>query len=142
MVTFISKRRFCRFGAGFEATAGSCNTPGFPFNIKDVLEFDARGYRYINLKRCISERLCQSSMIMLQSWRANCDVKILLYDTDPMCPDLREIANVAGYVVAYTCKGHIMLKQEREIICSSIKRCVICKQVEQLFTSMIFILLM
>ena len=63
-------------------------------------------------------------MIMTQSWRANNDVKILLYNTDPLCPDIREISNVAGYVVQYTCKGHPKLKQEREIICASIKRYV------------------
>ena len=63
-------------------------------------------------------------MAMVQSWRANCDVKLLLYESHPKCPDLKEIENVAGYVVAYTCKGHMTLKQERDIICSSIKRCV------------------
>ena len=54
-------------------------------------------------------------MNLLQSWRENCDVKILLYETHPMHPmhpDIREIQNVAGYVVQYTCKGHLMLRQE------------------------------
>ena len=60
-------------------------------------------------------------MIMLQSWRANCDVKILLYDTDPAYPDIREIENVSGYVVSYTCKGHLTVKQEKDIICESIR---------------------
>ena len=55
-------------------------------------------------------------MIACQSWRANCDVQIILYNTDPKFPDLREISNVARYVVSYTCKGHLMVGQEKDII--------------------------
>ena len=60
-------------------------------------------------------------MVQLQSWRENCDVKILLYETDPNCPNLAEISNVADYVVAYTCKGHQTIRQEKEIIARSIQ---------------------
>ena len=49
---------------------------------------------------------------MLQSWRANCDVQILLYDSNPKAPDISEISRVTDYVVAYSCKGNATLKEE------------------------------
>ena len=61
-------------------------------------------------------------MKVLQSWRANCDVKVLLYDTDPYHPDMKEISNVIDYIVAYTCKGHITLNKEQKLIVDMIKR--------------------
>ena len=121
---FRNQKRYCRVGAGHEETSGASDTPGFPFISDDAIEFDNRGFRLLKLKRSVSSRLNQSSMVMLQSWRGNCDVKILLYDTDPLCPDLREIENVSGYVVAYTCKGNITFNQETDILCSAIKRYV------------------
>jgi hypothetical protein len=43
---------------------------------------------------------------MLQSWRANCDIQIFLYQSDPNNPNLDEIAAVTDYIVSYTCKGN------------------------------------
>ena len=63
-------------------------------------------------------------MIMLQSWRANFDVKVLFYDTNPFFSDMKEIADVSSYVVQYTCKVHLTLNEEKNIIASSIKRYV------------------
>lgn len=51
---------------------------------------------------------------MLQSWRGNCDIQLLVYNCDPMFPDIGEIAKVTDYVVAYACKGNSTLKEERE----------------------------
>jgi hypothetical protein len=51
---------------------------------------------------------------MLQSWRANCDVQILIYNSDPKNPDLTDIARVTDYIVAYACKGNATMKEERE----------------------------
>ena len=60
-------------------------------------------------------------MDVLQSCRANCDVKILIYDTDPKNPDLQEISKVSDYIVAYTCKGHKSTFEEIESIAKAIK---------------------
>ena len=122
--TSQSHPRFCRMGAGIEECLGNCKTPGFDYVPNDIIEFDRRGFKSLKLKRTISKQFNQSSMVMLQSWRANCDIKILLYDTHPLYPDIREIANVSDYVVSYTCKGHLTLIQERDIICSAMKRYV------------------
>ena len=41
-------------------------------------------------------------------------MQILVYDCDPLKPDLSEIARVTDYVVAYSCKGNASIKEERE----------------------------
>ena len=117
-----NKPRYCHVGAGVEEVVGNGMTPGFELIKRDIIEFDIRGFKILKLQRTISKRLIQSSMITLQSWRGNNDVKVLIYDTHPMCPDMREIANVSNYVVAYTCKGHKTLEAERDIIVDSIKK--------------------
>ena len=60
-----------------------------------------------------NKRLTQSSAFLVQSWRANCDVQILLYETDPLHPDPSEIAKATDYIVAYACKGVETLQEER-----------------------------
>lgn len=59
-------------------------------------------------------RLNQTSTTMLQSWRANCDVQVLIYDSDPEFPDTYEIAKITDYVVSYSCKGGSTIKEEKE----------------------------
>ena len=76
---------------------------------------DKRNFNFLQLKRDNSIRFMQSSMSLLQSWRANCDIKILIYDTDPEFPDLTEISTVIDYIVSYTCKGHLNLFEEKDI---------------------------
>ena len=109
----IKTKRFCRSGSGNESSPGTYETDGFPLQQDDEIKFDARGYKVLNLKRTNSKRLVQSSMIMLHSWRANCDVKILIYDTDPKNPDLGEISKVRDYILSYTCKGHLTIDEEK-----------------------------
>jgi hypothetical protein len=53
-------------------------------------------------------RLLQTSLHCLQSWRANCDISILIYESDPKHPDASEIA------VSYACKGNETLAIERK----------------------------
>ena len=59
-------------------------------------------------------RLNQTSVAMLQGWRANCDVQLLVYRCNPKNPDPSEIAKVTDYVAAYSCKGNYSLKEERQ----------------------------
>ena len=51
---------------------------------------------------------------MLRSWRANCDVQILIYDSDPNSVDPMEVSRVTDYIVGYIGKGNSMLIEERE----------------------------
>ena len=68
------------------------------------------------MRRTKLVRLVQHSKYILKAWRANCDVKLLLYFSDPLSPDLREIEDVCRYVVAYTGKRHNTSQDEKEAI--------------------------
>ena len=76
---------------------------------------DLRGFNRLDVPRN-NVRTLQTSMIMLQSWRANCDIQFLLYESDPEQPDAADIARVTDYVVSYACKGSESLKQEKDQI--------------------------
>ena len=58
---------------------------------------------------------------MLQSWRANCDVQLLIYDCDPLQPSINDIARVTDYIVGYACKGNATTTEEKEQIKHMIK---------------------
>lgn len=102
-------------GCGTESTPHSNNTPGWPLQNTDTIEQDKRGFRKLCLRRN-HPKLLQTSLFCLQSWRANCDVSILIYDSDPSFPDVTEIANVTDYVVSYACKGNITHAIEKQQI--------------------------
>ena len=53
-------------------------------------------------------------MDLLQSWRGNCDIQILIYDSDPKNPNIAEIAAVTDYIVAYSCKGVTTFREETD----------------------------
>ena len=58
----------------------------------------------------------QTPMDLLQYWRANCDMQLLIYESDPRSPDPHDIAKVTDYIVAYTCKGNMTTQMESKII--------------------------
>lgn len=120
--TYRNSKRYCRVGAGDEKIPGSFETDGFTLQNEDKIDYDPRGFKVLKLKRTNSTRMLQSSMIALKSWRANCDVKILIYETDPKFPDLEEICKVSDYILSYTCKGHLTLSEEKDIISSIVKK--------------------
>ena len=57
-------------------------------------------------------RINQTSIDLIQTWRGNCDIQILIYDSDPDNFDLKETSKVTDYVVAYSCKGNATLREE------------------------------
>jgi len=114
-------KRFCRCGAGVEQTIGGADTPGFPLVDQDVVTYDDfKGIHVLNLKRS-EGRMKQTSTLMLQSWRANCDVQLIIYDSDPNTLDISDVARITSYVVAYTCKGSLSARQEHDSIAALIK---------------------
>ena len=56
------------------------------------------------------------STAQLQSWRANCNVQLLLYDSDPYNPNLAEFVKVADYIVSYITKGNIGYMTEHKLM--------------------------
>jgi hypothetical protein len=107
------RRRCCRCGAGIEKTAFHADTPGFPLRTEPEILRDLRGFDRLELPRN-NQRTVQSSLYFVQSWRANCDIQILLYDSDPKCPNPEDIGRVTDYIVAYACKGNETIVQERQ----------------------------
>ncbi len=107
------KRRVCRSGAGIEETEGKGDTPGFVLRNEPKIVKDVRGFNRLELPR-ENRRTVQSSLHLLRGWRANCDVQLILYDSDPTNPDCEELAKVTDYVVAYACKGNDSLQGEKE----------------------------
>ena len=59
-------------------------------------------------------RVVQSSTYILQSWRANCDIQIILYESNPNVVDPLEIPQITDYIVTYSCKSHESLKDEQD----------------------------
>jgi len=115
------KRRKCRSGFGVEETPNTGDTPGWPLQDKTTISSDQRGFDELCMKRNNS-RLNQTSLYCLQSWRANCDMKILLYKTNPSKPDMSEIARVSDYIVGYCCKGNNTQAIERKTVKDFIMR--------------------
>ena len=106
-------KRVCKAGCGMEKTKFKCDTPGFPLRETAEVKYDHKRSLKLYMPQNHA-RINQTSSHMLQSWRANCDVQLLIYSGDPACPDLNEISRVTDYVVAYSCKGNITWKEEKE----------------------------
>ena len=117
------KLRICRFGAGIEKTEGRGDTPGVELTDTPYFETARSGFRKLRMPRN-DKHVNQVSAVMLQSWRANCDVQILIYDSHPDRPNLDEIARVMDYVVGYNCKGAKTAKEEKDQIIGIIKKYV------------------
>ena len=97
------KTKYCRCGCGIEKEVDSCVKEGFPLVQKDQIFVDPKTkIKHLQLKRTSSRRMTQCSKYLLQSWRANCDVQLLIYDSNPDKPNLQEIRLVTDYVDSYT----------------------------------------
>jgi hypothetical protein len=68
------------------------------------------------MTRTQSVRVVQHSRMLLRSWRANRDIKLLIYYSDPSCPDISKIEDVCQYVVAYIGKHHNTTQSEKDAI--------------------------
>jgi hypothetical protein len=116
-------------GCGNESKPGSSNTPGWPLQAEDEIVNDPRGFKKLTLSRNNS-RLTQTSLSCLQSWRGNCDIQILIYETDPKNPDPAEITKVSDYIVGYACKGNATLAIEKIHVKSFTMRYVTHKNIQ------------
>jgi hypothetical protein len=117
------KRRVCRAGCGVEKTAGQFDTPGFASRDAPELVKDERGFTRFEMTREVPPRrlnVIQTSLTLAHGWRANCDLKLLLFEGDPYNPDPAEIAKVTNYIVSYASKGVETWEVEKEQIKSLI----------------------
>jgi len=109
------KQRYCRAGCGYETKEGACDTPGFDMHQDNLIKKDDKGTCRLLLERN-NPRMIQTSMKVLQSWRSNCDVQLIIYESDPKNPDLSELAKVTDYVVSYACKGNCTHDAEKQAL--------------------------
>ena len=91
--------------------AGMGDTPGFV--IRDVPCVVNEHQRCLKLQMPRNHaRVNQTSLDLIQTWRGNCDIQIMIYESNPDNFNLREISKVTDYTVAYSCKGNATLREE------------------------------
>lgn len=105
--------RVCRCGAGVEATASKCDTPGFPLRVVPAVMRDLRGFDRVDLPRN-NKRITQSSTYLMRGWRGNCDIQLLIYKSSPFEVDASDVSRVTNYVVSYACKGNESIVEEKK----------------------------
>jgi hypothetical protein len=115
--------RYCRAGCGNEVNVGECDTPGFELRSSSAIVREANGTYKLSMKRN-SRRMVQSSIKLLRMWRANCDVQLIIYKSDPRNPDLFEVSKVTDYVVSYACKGNSTTEAEIDSMNALVQRFV------------------
>jgi hypothetical protein len=108
--------RTCRSHYGTESEFGKLDTPGMDFIEKAKIQIDRKGISHFRMRRTHSVHLVQHSESLLKVWRANCDIKLLLYYSNPSHPYICKIEVVCKYVVAYTSKRHNTTQEEKEVI--------------------------
>ena len=77
---------------------------------------DKGGIVHFRMKRTHSKQAVQHSRTLLKGWCANCDIKLLVYFSNPNMPDIGEIEDICKYVVAYTGKRNHTSQQEKTAI--------------------------
>ena len=107
-------QRACKFGAGVEITPNNCNTSGFDLRKEPVLSRERKYFTTLLLDRN-HPLLYQTSTVLLQGWRGNCDWKLLTYDSIDNIISPEEVNRVTEYVASYACKGNMTHIQEQEI---------------------------
>jgi len=112
-------RRVCRCGAGVEQNFMKGDTPGFPPRDEPAVVEDPRGFDRVDLQRN-NRRITQSSQYLMRGWRANCDIQLLIYRSDPDDVNASDVSRVTNYVVSYACKGSESVVEEKKAMKSII----------------------
>ena len=105
----------CKYG--FKQITNKSIIDGMPLSDKPFIEKSKAGFKKLKMK-CNHPHLTQTSKCMLQSWRTNCDIQLLIYDSHPEAPDYQEIAMVVDYAIGYATKGSHTFMEERNQLCS------------------------
>jgi hypothetical protein len=108
--------RTCQVHFRTESAFGKIDTQGLPRMPRSRIITDKKCISHFRMTRTELIRVVQHSRILLRSWRANSDIKLLLYYSDPSCPSISKIEDVCRYVVAYTGKRHNTTQSEKGAI--------------------------
>jgi hypothetical protein len=110
------KPRTCRSHFGTENEFGKLDTQGMELIERAQICIDRKGISHFRMRRTQLVHLVQHSQSLLKGWRENCDIKLLLYYSNPSRPDISEIEDVCRYVMANTGKRHNTSQEEKEAI--------------------------
>jgi hypothetical protein len=102
----VNGPRTCRVHFGTETKYRKQDTQGLPRATRSKIFINRKGILHFRMKRMKSVRVVQHSRTLLRGWRANCDIKFLLYYSNPNSPDMSEIEDVSRYEVSYMGKRH------------------------------------
>jgi hypothetical protein len=108
--------RTCRVHFGTDTKYGKQGTQGLPCTKRSKIFINRKGISHFRMKRTKSVRVVQHSRTLLRGWRANCNIKLLLYYSNPNCPDISEIEDVSRHVVSYMGKRHNTSQAEIDAI--------------------------
>jgi hypothetical protein len=108
--------RTCRSHYGTESEFGKLDTPGIDLIEKAQIQIVRKGIPHFRMRRTHSVRFVQHSKSLLKAWRPNCDIKLLLYYSNPSHPDIRKNEDVCKYVVTYIGKRYNTTQEEKEAI--------------------------
>jgi hypothetical protein len=86
--------RTCRVPFGTESAFGEMDTQGLPRMPKSRIITDKKGISHFRMTCTGLVRVVQHSRTLLRSWRANRDIKLLLYYSDSSCPDISDIEDM------------------------------------------------
>jgi hypothetical protein len=75
--------RTCRVYFGMETKYGKQDTQGLPHTKRSKIFINRKGILHFKMKRTTSVRVVQHSRTLLRGWRANCNIKLLLYYSNP-----------------------------------------------------------
>ncbi len=99
-----------------ETKYGKQDSQGLPRTKRAKIFINRKGISHFIMRRTESVRVVQHSRMLLRGWRANCNIKLLLYYSNPNCPDISEIEDVLRYVVSYSGKRHNTSQAETDAI--------------------------
>jgi hypothetical protein len=120
--TKMNGPRICRVHFETETKHGKQGTQGLPCTKRSKIFINRKGISHFQMKRTKSFRVLQHSRTLLRGWRANSDIKLLLYYSNSNRPDISEIEDVSRYVVSYTGKRHNTSQAEIDAILNIIMK--------------------
>ena len=106
--------RTCQVCFSDKCTHHKADTSGMEKIQTSVTIKDKKGIKEFCGKQIHLKRVVEHSRTLSESWRTNCDIKLLLYFSNPNFPDIGEIEDVCKYVVKYTGKQHQPTQQEMD----------------------------
>ena len=96
--------RWCNKTNSHEQTPGKGDTTGFPLRQHPIIEADARGFKALKMKRN-NHSVVQTSLFLLQGWRANVDIQFLICDQGIENVTACDIARVTEHIVSHICRS-------------------------------------